>query len=395
VVGPLAVIDPSTVDGPAQIDLLIALERQIAWLNAAQQRVLAALDGRALDWSGKESVDYTEEQVGAALRLSPGTAATRLEVGRTLVEQLPGTLAMLERGEITYLHAKKLAGAVADLDPKATATVEERVLRRAAQQTVGQFGSAVARAVIAADPREADERRDDAVEQRRVVMTPVTDGMAVLWALLPAEGAALIKAVLDSLAAAKAPGETRTADQRRADCLVDVFARVVGDPELPQQHGRRAAVQVTVALSTLLSCDENPAELDGYGPITAQAARRIAADETSTWQRLVTDPVNGQLVELGRSTYRPPRDLADYVRARDRRCVFPGCRRSARHCEIDHADPWCTGGHTCEHNLHPLCTRHHHAKHNAGWQVRRLDDGSFRWTAPTGHIHIVPPPDDG
>jgi hypothetical protein len=82
VVGPLAVIDPSTVDGAAQIDLLIALERQIAWLTAAQQRVLASLDGTALDWAGKESVDYTREQVGAALRLSPGHAADRLSVGR-------------------------------------------------------------------------------------------------------------------------------------------------------------------------------------------------------------------------------------------------------------------------------------------------------------------------
>ena len=34
VVGPLAVIEPSTVDGAAQIDLLVALERQIAWLTA-------------------------------------------------------------------------------------------------------------------------------------------------------------------------------------------------------------------------------------------------------------------------------------------------------------------------------------------------------------------------
>lgn len=226
------------------------------------------------------------------------------------------------------------------------------------------------------------------------MITPVADGTAVLWALLPAEGATLVKTVLDSLASTKTPGETRTADQRRADCLVDVFARVLGDPELPQQHGRRTAVQVTVALSTLLGCDEDPAELDGYGPITAQAARRIAADETATWRRLLTDPGSGQLVEFGRTTYRPPKDHADYVIARDRRCVFPGCRRAARHCDIDHADPWCTGGHTCEHNLHPLCKRHHRAKHDAGWRVRRLDDGSFRWIAPTGHVHTVPPPDD-
>lgn len=185
-VSPLAAVDPNRLDGPAQIDLLVALERQMAWLAVAQQRVLACLDGRALDWSGTESIDYTQEQVGAALRLAPGTATARLRVARTLVERLPATLTMLQRGEISYLHARTLADAVTDLDAKTTATVEDKVLRRAATQTVGQFGASVRRAVIAADPRQADERHDAALEQRRVVVTPQDDGMAELWALLPA-----------------------------------------------------------------------------------------------------------------------------------------------------------------------------------------------------------------
>src|ERR1700742_2414370 len=152
VIAPLTVIDPSTVDGAAQIDLLVALERQIAWLTAAQQRVLASLDGTALDWAGKESIDYTREQVGAALRLSPGHAADRLAVGRTLVDQLPQTLAMLGRGEITYLHAKRLAEAVVPFDAKTMAQIEDRVLARAADQSVGQFSASVRRAVIEAEP---------------------------------------------------------------------------------------------------------------------------------------------------------------------------------------------------------------------------------------------------
>src|SRR5882762_11139318 len=70
VIAPLAVIDPAKVDGAGRIDLLVAYERQIAWLHAAQQRVLAELDGSAPDWDDKRTIDYTEEQVGAALRLS-------------------------------------------------------------------------------------------------------------------------------------------------------------------------------------------------------------------------------------------------------------------------------------------------------------------------------------
>ena len=388
VIAPLTAINPTRVDGAAQVDLLIALERHIAWLQAAQQRVLAALD-----WAGKKSIDYTEEQVGAALRLSPGHAAERLGAARVLVGRLPATLAMLDRGQITYLHAKTVAEAVAPFDDETTGKVEDRVLVRAADQTVGQFRASARRAVIAADPRRADQRHEQGLTERRVVFTPCDDGMTELCALLPAEGAALVKIVLDSLASVKTPGETRTADQRRADVFIDVFARVLSDPNLPEQHGHRPAVQVTVALSTLLGCDDQPADLDGHGPITAHAARAIASDPTGTWRRLITDPTTGQLLDYGRQTYRPPQNLTDFVIARDRRCVFPHCRRPARHCDLDHADPWCTGGQTCEHNLHPLCTRHHHTKHNAGWTVQRQPDGSYHWTDPTGHHHTVHPPD--
>jgi hypothetical protein len=306
VVGPLAVIDPAKVDGVGQIDLLVAYERQIAWLAAAQQRVLAELDGSALDWTGKQSIDYTQEQVGAALRLSPGHAADRLAVGRILVDRLPTTLELLEGGEITYLHAKKLAESVVAFDAKPTGEIEERVLRRAGDQTVGQFAASVRRAVLAADPRRAEQRHADALAERRVVVTPKPDGMAELWAWLPAEGAALVKTVLDSLATVKTPGDGRVIDQRRADALVDVFARVLGDPNLPEHHGHRPAIQVTIAASTLVGCDELPAELEGYGPITAALARRIATDPTGTWRRLLTDPASGHLMEYGRSTYRPP-----------------------------------------------------------------------------------------
>src|SRR5882757_3319415 len=57
VVAPLVVIDPAKVDGAGRIDLLVAYERQIAWLAAAQQRVLAELDGSASDWDGKRTID--------------------------------------------------------------------------------------------------------------------------------------------------------------------------------------------------------------------------------------------------------------------------------------------------------------------------------------------------
>jgi hypothetical protein len=64
--------------------------------------------------------------------------------------------------------------------------------------------------------------------------------------------------------------------------------------------------------------DDLPGELDGYGPIPAALARAIAADRSGTWRRLLTDPT-GVLTNSSR-TYRPPTELAEFVRARDRTC---------------------------------------------------------------------------
>src|SRR5215475_9653587 len=112
----LVLLDPDTLSDAGRVDLLVAFDRSIALLQAAQQQVLASLDGRALDWSGTKLIDYTREQVGAALRLSPGTAERRLSIARTLLDRLPATLELLRTGQLTYLHAMKLAEAIVPFD---------------------------------------------------------------------------------------------------------------------------------------------------------------------------------------------------------------------------------------------------------------------------------------
>src|SRR5215831_3147196 len=62
-VAALLMLDPDTLPDAGRVDLLVACERHIALLQAGQQQVLASLDGRALDWSGRKLIDYTREQV--------------------------------------------------------------------------------------------------------------------------------------------------------------------------------------------------------------------------------------------------------------------------------------------------------------------------------------------
>ena len=334
----------------------------------------------------------SREDVACALRLSAGTAADRLELATELT-RLPSTLDLLERGGISTHHARHLGEAIVGLtDPTATA-VETAVLAKAAEQSLATFKRAVRKAVLVAAPMPAEEAHGEAMTQRRVVRTPVGDGMSEIWMLLPDTGASTFMTAVDALACRVGRDDPRTADQRRADAVIQLALDALhgtSSGDLPREHGMRPSVQVTVALSTLLGLDDQPGELDGSGPMPASVARRIAADQTGTWRRLITDPM-GRLLDYGRSTYRPPKDLADHVIARDRTCRFPNCNRRAGRCELDHATGWENGGETNEANMHTLCSRHHHGKHDAGWQPKRLPDGSTEWTSPTGHRYIEPP----
>jgi len=393
---PMSLLDAARLSHAGRVDLLVALERQAAWVAALQQEVLAAMaadPASAADEVDRSGRDWLREDVSCALQLSGLTAQRRLDVALALTQRLSTTLALLRRGEIGYLHAMALAEAVDGLDDEACGEVEHRALRRASEQSVAEFRRTVRRAVASVAATTVDDQRTEAMRDRRVCTSARGDGMSELWALLPAEGAAAVIAAIDALASVTSADDPRSADQRRADALVDIAVAALHDPLLPKAQGMRPAIQVTVAVSTLLGCDDESGELAGHGPIPASVARRIAADETGTWRRLVTDPLSGQLLDYGRTTHRPPRDLAEFVMARDQVCAFPHCSRPAHRCHLDHRIPYAAGGATSPDNIGALCERHHICKHQSGWRVSREVDGTNTWTSPTRHRYRSRPPD--
>jgi hypothetical protein len=155
----------------------------------------------------------------------------------------------------------------------------------------------------------------------------------------------------------------------------------------------RPLIQIVVPITTLMGIGDEPAQLTGYGPIPAHVAREIAADADATWQRLLTDPTSGRLLDIGRERYRPPPGMAAFVRARDGECRHPTCRRTATACELDHVQEWQHGGCTAEDNLCALCARHHDLKEHHGWHVVLHEDRSVEWTTPTGHRYTSAPVD--
>jgi hypothetical protein len=403
-------IDPTAVGISANLTLTDCYERAIGFLQARQVRHLAQIathpdpvPGPAhpsarqrIDLDRSAELSATQE-VACLLRWSTGYTIGRMGEAARLVSELPNTLNGVEGGRFGYLHASSLLNVTKDLDATITAKVEAKVLERAPTQTVTEFRAAARRAVAKLDPRGEEEQHEDAAAERRVCHQPAEHAMAWVNTYLSAADAqavlTAVQAMADKLRAAAGPDDCRTADQFRADALVAICLAVLHGQSiegLPKWQGRRPQVQVMVALSTLLGVDEQPAELAGYGPIPAEVARKIAADPTGTWTRLVTDEL-GRLVDYGREKYRPPQDLIDHVTTRDRTCRGPHCHRHARRCEVDHVIPFSAGGQTNASNLGPECPREHHVKHDAGWQTERLADGTFRWTTPSGRTYDKPP----
>lgn len=123
-------------------------------------------------------------------------------------------------------------------------------------------------------------------------------------------------------------------------------------------------VQVTGGIKTLLGLRNDPGELAGYGPITAEHLRELAAD--GEWHRFCTADDTGALIAIERETHRPNKVLRDFMLGVRPNCDYPGCSIPASRCDGEHTLPHDVGGRTDEENVCPRCRRHHRCNTHAG-----------------------------
>lgn len=381
-------VDPAALEADEQIDQLVALERLKARVDAAQVRLLAAMDA-----ADETEEHFLGEDVRLALRLSRGAAQARIANARLLVGSLPATLAALESGAISVRHVDAMCEAAERLEAPARPQLESMVLDRAATQTGAELTRTLNRAVLEVDPDGGERRHRRAHCERSVYRYGEADGMASLVLRGAATDIATVYERLDAVTRLLPSDDPRSANEKRADLFVDAMLAGLPRDGLPQRHGRAPSAEVVIALSTLLGFDDEPGDLAGYGAIPAGLARDLATAQDCTWRRLVTDPVTGDLLDYGCSTYRPPADLRDFVVARDGACVAPGYSLPARSCDLDHVQPWDELGPTAPANLAPLCGRDHDAKKKRHLSYERDPDGGFTWVTRTGHRYRTRPPD--
>ena len=114
------------------------------------------------------------------LTMSQCGASWWADLAVTLRWRLTATGAALRSGVIDLNRARLIAEATAGLDDATARAVEARVLAGAGDQTTGQLRAALRRAVIAADPKGAERRRENAERRARVMLYPDAEGTASL-----------------------------------------------------------------------------------------------------------------------------------------------------------------------------------------------------------------------
>lgn len=325
-------------------------------------------------------------ELATALRVHERTARRMLTEATVLTVDLPSTHAALAAGDLSLQHARDLVDEVSTLPAEQVAEFERAAIAKACRMTPVGFRRALLRMRPHFDPAPAETRKRRAVEERRVHVEPAADGMAWVSLFCAAEHAMAISARVRALTATRAEGDERTSGQRQADAAVALLLGLpdaTGVPAAGDLGNVRATVHLTIPVLTMLGHGDEPAILDGYGPIDIETARRLTAHAPS-FRPILTDPVDGAVLRYGRSTRRIPADLTGWLQVRDGYCRFPGCEKRAAGCDIDHIRPWQHDGCSDHDNLVHLCRSHHRVKHNTGWRIQQGHDGVVRWRSPAG-----------
>ncbi|WP_163163142.1 HNH endonuclease signature motif containing protein [Arthrobacter sp. Alg241-R88] len=407
--------DPLQRVADGALDVLAAVARSEAKLAAAKVQAVAvfAEATKALNAPARSPYEAAAQErslvaeVGCVLAIGDRAAGALLAESHALTTFLPGTLSALQAGTVSWAHARAMVDQTASLDAAGAAALEAHFLdpgtpRPAAAARVGEMPAYRFKAKARQwrerhHPESLEKRHAKSVADRRVEFWPDNDGMGWIAACLPADQAS---AIWDRLIAIsremQGPDEPRTLTQLRADNfasgLLNSGAGINagnspggGEGTAPGPSSVRAQVLVTVPVFSLLGLTDEPAMLDGSGPIPASMARNLVANGAGSFYRALVDPRDGAPLEIGRTSYRLTKAMRNWLLLRDGKCPFPGCSNNSLDNEADHLLAWHQGGTTGISNLGQPCPKHHKLRHTGGWKpTPATKNEPPGWISPTG-----------
>jgi hypothetical protein len=395
---------PSTTPESAALIDRICLSTRVENRAAAEQlAVIGELFGYRLsrcseneDWA-IDTMEAVAAEVGAALRISQGLAASRLRYARAMRERLPKVGEVFRAGDIDYRTFQTIVYR-SDLitDPEVLAVVDAQLAATVARwpsMTRGRLAAQVDKIVAKAD---ADALRQHTQRQRdrEIWIGDLQGGTSEIHGSLFTPEAHALDKRLDALVATVCEHDPRSRQQRRADAM---GALAVGADRLGCHCARSdcAAGTRPAATPVVIHVIAEQATLDGSGGAPASDVSADGLIPPELVQELAKSAKLVALIHPGDAPpeprYTPSKALADFVRCRDLTCRWPGCDQPAMHCDLDHTIPYAQGGPTHAGNLKCYCRTHHLVKTFWGWRDQQLPDGTLILTSPAGRTYVTTP----
>ncbi len=383
--------------GPVElVDTIAQLERLKNAAAAAQARATVELreirevEARSAGLSVQRVAGSVAGEIGLARHESPHRASTLAGLAGVLAAEMPHTMQAFTTGDVSEWRATIMVRETACLSREHRMAADAELGPKLATLSTREIASEARKVAYRLDPHSVVARIGKAEADRNVTIRPAPDCMTRISALLPvAQGVAAYAALTEAADAARAAGDERSRNQVMADTLV---ARVTGQETAEEVE---VEVQIVITDDALLGTSDTPARLNGYGPIPAGLARRLAAtagEKLRAWIRRLYSPLgDGRLVAMESTRRHFPDGLAAFIATRDEVCRTPWCDAPIRH--TDHITPFYAGGATTAGNGQGLCEQCNYLKEHPGWRHTAEPDGTITVRTPTGHEHHSRPPD--
>jgi hypothetical protein len=409
-------------------DALLRLGRLVERLGALRAVWAEQFEGGS-EWAA-DGARSGSAWIAARATEHPASARARMHSGRDL-RALPRMADAALRGDVRLGHVRLLVGAARAKPHRwaALADIEELATRTAAELSEPQFARFVERWAALVDAQHDASLRaqgidvpvvdHDAAEQadrsELFLSRYGTDGMWALSGTLDTETGLALSMALESVCdAIRTEDGSRDLAQLRHDALGVLLTGQLS-AGLPVHKGVRPHIMVITHATDTPSHAHGPGPGPDRGqgpdrrdlaePSQAELLDRTDGTTGALWltglarQRLACDAVTQSLtvdgdgvpLRLGRSARVVPPALRRAIDIRDRHCTFAGCSAPAMWCQAHHMVHWEDGGSTDERNVALVCSFHHKAIHERGFEVRWAPDGEHVETLrPDRSVIVVP-----
>lgn len=337
-------------------------------------------------------------EIAFARHRGPKTGIQYLNFCRILTEDLPYTFQALRLGMIIEDEAGIVVKETKDLTREQRMEIDFRLFTEACN-IFGRGGKKLAALIrtwaLAYGSQKEVDLEEKASKERYVSLFPIDRHRVKITGIMPTEMGVAIAQVLEGMVSqAKTAGDKRSRQHLAIDSLFEMLTGLKDSGSIPIQLG------LIMTDRTLFQGHAEPAQLEGYGVISAEKARMLMRggnehpSELDVWlRRLYTAPGTGDLIAMDSKQRLFTGNLKYFIKVRDQFCRSPFCDSPIRH--LDHVVQAARGGPTSVENADGTCVFCNMSKEAPGWKEETIPGPRHtkRITTFSGHVYesMAPP----